>query len=423
MKRFSLSVLAVCLAVLCCACSGGSLFNPNVEDLLRAPQPSGVQSDVQSALNAYTGTTVHLKYPRGGDELLPIQVADFDGDGKKEAAVLYSMGGEGQNVWLAMLEEAGDGWRVSDAAEGLSTEVAELVMCGVSGSGLQLAVGYANSTLTTKFLSVYSYDGTLLLSMLEGAYSQFTFAPLTKTGAEDLVMLPTTVNPGALTLQLYSQANTRMELVQTVQLDSRFTQCMGLYPTQWTGARGIVVDAAFTTTGNLSSQTFVLQNELLTETASTLDIPLAVMRFKQELTSRDINGDGAVETPFIKKSITTLSGARRFYVLQWNNYLKEEPFTQYGVYDAGFGFYVRLPNEWLDDFLITDAPAANAWQVRRRSDNSLYMTVAITDTALPDGNAVVAAVINGKKIRISFTGQVAISQKNIITRSVTAIEQ
>ena len=80
--------MRLCAALLCCvllcSCDGIVLGGKNVEELLRAPRPSQRQSAVQTALNAYLGETLQLKYPRGGAEPDPVIFADLDGDGAEE---------------------------------------------------------------------------------------------------------------------------------------------------------------------------------------------------------------------------------------------------------------------------------------------------------------------------------------------------
>ena len=107
-------------AALLAGCSAAG----DVETLLRAPQLSGESAALQKALNSYLGGSATLKYPASGDFLSPFAFGDWDGDGVDEAAVLYTADTTSSNVWLAVLEPSGEsGWRVSQAIEGMSSEV------------------------------------------------------------------------------------------------------------------------------------------------------------------------------------------------------------------------------------------------------------------------------------------------------------
>lgn len=143
LRKRGLGLLA---ALACCAllCACDSLVaGGNVEELLRAPRPSERQNAVQTALNAYLGESLQLKYPRGGGEPDPVIFADLDGDGSEEAAVLYTAPSKGQNVHLAVLERGEEGWDVAYEVMGLSTEVAEVELVELFEGSVQLCVGYA----------------------------------------------------------------------------------------------------------------------------------------------------------------------------------------------------------------------------------------------------------------------------------------
>ena len=77
------------------------------------------------ALNSALGVTATLKYPASGDFLSPFLFGDWDGIyGQDEAAVLYTLDASAGNVYLAILEPTEEnGWRVTQTAEGLSSEV------------------------------------------------------------------------------------------------------------------------------------------------------------------------------------------------------------------------------------------------------------------------------------------------------------
>ena len=176
--------MRLCAALLCCvllcSCDGIVLGGKNVEELLRAPRPSERQSAVQTALNAYLGETLQLKYPRGGAEPDPVIFADLDGDGAEEAAVLYTAESKGQNVHLSVLEQDGSGgWSIAYEVMGLSTEVAEVELAEVFGGSTQLVVGYANANLVDKYLEVYDYRDVTIYSACKQPYDAYLLGDLT----------------------------------------------------------------------------------------------------------------------------------------------------------------------------------------------------------------------------------------------------
>ena len=77
-KRRAHALLAALLALVLSGCSASPLLGSNVEELLRAPQTGQLQSAVHKALSSFLGKTPQLKYPRGGDEMDPMQIGDLD---------------------------------------------------------------------------------------------------------------------------------------------------------------------------------------------------------------------------------------------------------------------------------------------------------------------------------------------------------
>ena len=82
-----LACVLLCLLLAGCSMPGEQV---QVEELLRAPKLSGDYGDVQTALNDWLGESAQLKYPMQGDLLSPFLLQDLDGDGRQDAAVLYS---------------------------------------------------------------------------------------------------------------------------------------------------------------------------------------------------------------------------------------------------------------------------------------------------------------------------------------------
>ena len=89
---------------------------------------------------------------------------------------------------MAVLEQAGDSWEVVCESEGLSTEVSQVQTVSLREDAAQLVVGYANSNLTDKYLTIYSYGGGQLVMEYQQACEAFLIADLNSDGASEVYL-------------------------------------------------------------------------------------------------------------------------------------------------------------------------------------------------------------------------------------------
>ena len=420
--------MRLCAALLCCmllcGCDGIVLGGKNVEELLRAPRPSERQSAVQTALNAYLGETLQLKYPRGGAEPDPVIFADLDGDGAEEAAVLYTAESKGQNVHLSVLEQDGSGgWSIAYEVMGLSTEVAEVELAEVFGGSTQLVVGYANANLVDKYLEVYDYRDVTIYSACKQPYDAYLLGDLTGSGRTELAVAAATSEPGGLSLQLFVPDGRAMTAAQGVELDERLEKCTALYATRCGAARGLIVDGSVSS--GAASQLLCWEDGVLfpypdKEEGGDVFARSQRSRTLSALGPQDLSGTGEVLIPEVGASIATLQSARRFYPVEWMNYLCEQPLQQFGVYDADHNYFVRLPTEWQDNMTVS-AQSESDWQIRSKEDNSLLCAVRVADRAAANGTYTQAAQLAEKKVLVYFGESCTAVQANLIRRGVAVL--
>lgn len=402
--------------------AGGLLPNGNVEELLRAPRQSEQQNAVQTALNLYLGESLQLKYPRGGAEPDPVIFADLDGDGDEEAAVLYTAPGKGQNVHLAVLEPAEDGWSVAYEVMGLSSEVAEVELVQLFAGSVQLCVGYANANLTDQYLEIYDYRDVTIYSACRQPYDAYRIDAFTGEGLQ-LAIACTTTEPGASILQLFAADGRAMTLQQTAALDARMERSTGIYPTVCGAARGLIVDG--TTALGTASQFFRWEDGLFRPCVEDSEERAALLaqrpRALAALTPRDLVGTGETLAAEAGASIPTIRAARRFYPVDWVDHLSEKPLRRYGIYDTQYHCFLRLPESWRGKISLSAQSDAD-WQIRDLEDGRLLCMVRIADRAAANGMYLEAAQLTDKKLLLHFTEACPPAFINLIREGVLVLE-
>lgn len=420
-KRLVALVPAVALLVGC----GGFPPGEDVEEMLRAPQANQQQSAVQKALTAAIGDSLQLKYPRGGDEMAPLLLDDFDGDGESEALVFYTLKNKGQNVNFALLEQQEGEWVVAQQVSGLSSEVASVERVSFLADGVQFAVGYANSNLADKYLAVYAYDGQAVTTMYTQAYDSYVIADFTGSGTPELVLVPTVAESGALNVQLVGVNGGQLESWHTVQMDERFTACSDLMLSVYGKVRGLVVDGTFSS-GAHASQVWRVMGKSLVECVSetTEDLPRQSVRYMTSLNSTDLSNNGLVLVPQVLGSASNEQLVNRLYYVQWNNYLAVDAALQFGVYDSEYSYFVRLPDEWKETVDVTMSTVQDdVWSVVSKETQQLLLSVRVVDSPSALSDAYVQGVrVGDKYVMLYFSDECSAQDSRIIERGVRVIE-
>lgn len=404
MQRIAKALLTgiVCAALLC-GCSPLSMGSTG--DLLRAPALGEQPGAIQRALTAAVGEVVY-KYPKEGDVVSPLLLVDLNGDGTDEGVVLYSQGEGNTNVRLAVFEQSGTDWVLMAEAQGANTEVASIDAVDLYGNGTKLlVVGYANAALSNKTLEIYAYNGTGIDVMQHGAYNSYLLGDFTGRGGTDLAVVSRGEGDTALQLQIITgQNNTIAYLQQGIALQSNITTCVGIHASiNEDGKLFLLVDGIMEANGALVTQVLVYSETTgqfysrESDTAAAIYAISDTMRSLTQLTSRDIDGDGTVETPLIVSptATATIEEGLNLYFIQWVDLTDESmPAKYFGVFDTETGLYIQLPGEWLDG--ISLHLTSTGWKARLLSSGYTVLEYRQLEegAALPDNAWYVAGSVS-----------------------------
>lgn len=400
MKRMGILAL-----VGACLLSGCTNLTAGVEEMLRAPQLTGSQSQVQKALTSYLGEAPQLKYPLHGDTLSPFLFGDWNGDGVEDAAALYVAQTKGQNVHIAILEHTDSGWEVTQDKKGVSTSVESVDMAAMhEKGGIQLLVGYSTAT-GEKYLAVYSYQDGTLSEVMERPYSQYELQDITGSGLKDLILIGPETGDG-LNVQLLTTNDEWFSEAQELNLSPElFTSCEGLYASQAEdGSYYLVLDGKTGTGTNLAS--VILQYNSDSKQLEKFEpeggesIYEETQRYSTLLKSMDIDRDGAIEIPHEIQDTSGLLTVSRLAFLSWMDYTNQEnPQKSFGIADLENGYYLALPKEWEGNIRITDGEYDGSWTVSSIDGQTTYLEIQVVPLAAENPEYVRLGNVGGQKVQ------------------------
>ena len=414
-----LACVLLCLLLAGCSMPGEQV---QVEELLRAPKLSGDYGDVQTALNDWLGESAQLKYPMQGDLLSPFLLQDLDGDGRQDAAVLYTTA-QSSNVCIAILQkDDADIWHVRQNVEGLADTVESVGLAQLQpGDATQLVVGYT-AAQGDHYLAVYSYTDGVLSTILEQQYQQYLVEDITGGGNQDLTLMSTLEDGGVQIELLTVDKEGSFQQVAVMGLSAnRFAGCASvaagvgadgrhyLVLDGWTGISGTNL-ASVLLRFDEDTQQMVPADQISTEklyTASLRNVP--------SLVSQDLDVDGIVEIPTQpdEAGLLNMSQSRRMDFIVWMDYTSPHPEKSFGLLDEETNCYIELPMEWEGNLKLTDSEQYDgAVELRTVDEDQLVMTLRLVRTTSSLKGWTRLGIVASRQMQAKLAPDVEIRDKN-----------
>lgn len=386
----------------------------NIINLLSSPKLSQQESEIVRCITQHLGQDVILKYPKQGNNISPVQLVDLSGDGSEEAVVLYTAPNTGGNVRMAVLSSSDGKWAVEYDGEGYGTEIYKIIFPNLDKKqDKQIIAGYTFSDSSEKFLAVYSTENGKVKDIQYQTCQDFIVEDVTGDGISDIILASLNADNKYTQLRLLSTRDndflSNFAVKQLSVPNARVTQ-IDISNTDFSDRQAIVVD--YTDSYYRVYTQGVYYDEYKFETVLKPDVVQKRWVYDYSINSRDVDGDGFIETPTVITDAQETPENLKF--MEWTGFLLENPVRKYyGFCEAVTGLYFPLPDSWQNIVTLTYGSEENNWKVIRITDNSVIADFTLLPTGYAQQTAANEVIVSSGTLQIKITFDESVPQDQI----------
>lgn len=398
MKKLTALIISVILVCLLSGCD--TFLFSSVDNLMRPPKIAGENnSKLIEAFESTVGKSYVLKYPVAGEYQSPCIMYDLDSDGVDEAIIFYSLENESTTVRMAFLDYSADKWQIVSDLKGLGNNVDQVSFEHVKNdNSVQVVITWNFfDTKTASILSIYNIgfteDKTInsVQLIFNEPYSAMKIFDVDGSGSKEIFLISsvtsdTTVKKVGTLYAMRSDGS--FASVSSVTMDSTVYgySSIKLEPASENKPYRIFVDAI---KGDISMSTEIIYwdskiNGLYSPLLDTDTQSVTSTIRSSRIESRDINGDGLIETPLqipLAGSYTTSNSFKTeissesnsvtlsnistasVFLTKWCTFSADNKFVPvaYSAINSSDYYILNFKTEWLDKITIENDVENRIW--------------------------------------------------------------
>lgn len=341
MKKTAFKVISLITVFMILMFSSGCSFNFfSIESLLAPPVLPGKNGEVQTAFSKLMNSkTIQLKTPSKGNYKSSFILYDIDNNGEEEALVFYTDTSVDTSVRLALMECVNDTWIIASDVKGSGNGVYAVDFSDFNGDGKkEILVGWSLfENKTSRIITSYSADvgdtGVLTLNTILNEYYNSThIVDFNSDGTDDLILVY--LDDSGETVKSYFRAfslsnDNEMVKFSELLLDSSVISVSSIKSDTSSSEKGdytrVFIDC-YKSDSSMYTEVVVWNDKKLKASSLFDNASVSTLR-SSKLSSSDFDGDGRIEIPVTDKlpgkeedlTATVSNEIYTFTLIKWMN--------------------------------------------------------------------------------------------------------